>query len=110
MRRASRRSSISAIAWWRWGRGSSGIGTGELVVEGVDRLHGATHAIIPDRIETGTYACAVAIAGGEVLLRDARMDHLGAVSRVMEEAGIASDGSAGGRARPAPATGCTAPM
>ena len=67
----------------------SGIGTGELVVEGVERLHGATHAIIPDRIETGTYACAVAIAGGEVVLRDARIDHLGAVSRVLEEAGIA---------------------
>jgi len=67
----------------------SGIGTGELVVEGVARLHGATHAIIPDRIETGTYACAVAIAGGEVLLRDARLDHLGAVARVLEEAGIA---------------------
>ena len=65
-----------------------GIGTGELVIEGVDRLHGATHAIIPDRIETGTYACAVAIAGGEVVLRDARLDHLGAVSRVLEEAGI----------------------
>jgi UDP-N-acetylglucosamine 1-carboxyvinyltransferase len=65
-----------------------GIGTGELVIEGVDRLHGATHAIIPDRIETGTYACAVAIAGGEVVLRDARIDHLGAVSRVLEEAGI----------------------
>jgi UDP-N-acetylglucosamine 1-carboxyvinyltransferase len=66
----------------------AGIGTGELVIEGVERLHGATHAIIPDRIETGTYACAVAIAGGEVLLRDARIDHLGAVSRVLEEAGI----------------------
>ena len=65
-----------------------GIGTGEIVVEGVDRLHAATHAIIPDRIETGTYACAVAIAGGEVVLRDARIDHLGAVSRVLEEAGI----------------------
>ena len=65
-----------------------GIGTGELVIEGVERLHGATHAIIPDRIETGTYACAVAIAGGEVVLRDARIDHLGAVARVLEEAGI----------------------
>jgi UDP-N-acetylglucosamine 1-carboxyvinyltransferase len=65
-----------------------GIGTGELVVDGVERLRAATHAIIPDRIETGTYACAVAIAGGEVILRDARIDHLGAVSRVLEEAGI----------------------
>ena len=66
----------------------SGIGTGELVIEGVERLHGATHAIIPDRIETGTYACAVAMTGGAVLLRDARIDHLGAVARVLEEAGI----------------------
>ncbi|MCB8876219.1 UDP-N-acetylglucosamine 1-carboxyvinyltransferase [Acidisoma silvae] len=65
-----------------------GIGTGELVIEGVERLHGATHAIIPDRIETGTYACAVAMTGGSVVLRDARIDHLGAVARVLEEAGI----------------------
>jgi UDP-N-acetylglucosamine 1-carboxyvinyltransferase len=67
----------------------SGIGTGELVVEGVARLHAATHAVIPDRIETGTYACAAAIAGGDVVLRHARIDHLGAVGRVLEEAGIA---------------------
>jgi UDP-N-acetylglucosamine 1-carboxyvinyltransferase len=67
----------------------SGIGTGELVVEGVDRLHAATHAVIRDRIETGTYACAAAIAGGDVVLRHARIDHLGAVGRVLEEAGIA---------------------
>jgi UDP-N-acetylglucosamine 1-carboxyvinyltransferase len=66
-----------------------GIGTGELVVEGVARLHAATHAVIPDRIETGTYACAAAIAGGDVVLRHARIDHLGAVGRVLEEAGIA---------------------
>ncbi|WP_284947531.1 UDP-N-acetylglucosamine 1-carboxyvinyltransferase [Acidisoma cladoniae] len=66
----------------------SGIGTGELVIEGVEKLHAATHAIIPDRIETGTYACAVGIAGGDVVLRDARMEHLGAVARSMEDAGI----------------------
>jgi UDP-N-acetylglucosamine 1-carboxyvinyltransferase len=65
-----------------------GIGTGELAIEGVERLHAATHAIIPDRIETGTYACAVGITGGDVVLRDARMEHLGAVARSMEEAGI----------------------
>jgi UDP-N-acetylglucosamine 1-carboxyvinyltransferase len=66
----------------------SGIGTGELVIEGVEKLHAATHAIIPDRIETGTYACAVGITGGDVVLRDARMEHLGAVARSMEDAGI----------------------
>jgi UDP-N-acetylglucosamine 1-carboxyvinyltransferase len=54
----------------------------------VARLHGARHAIIPDRIETGTYACAAAISGGEVLLRGARADHLGAVMRTMAEAGV----------------------
>jgi UDP-N-acetylglucosamine 1-carboxyvinyltransferase len=66
----------------------TGIGTGELVIEGVERLYAATHAIIPDRIETGTYACAVAMTGGDVLLRDARLDHLGAVARIMEETGV----------------------
>ncbi len=65
-----------------------GIGSDRLVVEGVARLHGATHAIIPDRIETGTYACAAAIAGGSVHLRHARLDHLGAVVRLLQEAGV----------------------
>src|SRR5271156_3869025 len=46
-----------------------GIGSDKLVIEGVDRLHGAEHDIIPDRIETGSYACAAAITGGQVLLR-----------------------------------------
>ena len=45
-----------------------GIETDRLTIDGVAQLHGAEHAIIPDRIETGTYACAAAITGGEVLL------------------------------------------
>ena len=45
-----------------------GIGSDRLTIEGVARLHGATHAIIPDRIETGTYACAAAITGGAAVL------------------------------------------
>ena len=65
-----------------------GIGTDRLTVEGLPSLHGATHAIIPDRIETGTYACAAAIAGGAVHLRHARLDHLGAVVRLLQEAGV----------------------
>jgi UDP-N-acetylglucosamine 1-carboxyvinyltransferase len=65
-----------------------GIGSDKLVVEGVDRLHGAEHAIIPDRIETGSYACAAAISGGSVFLRDARLDHLGATVRILREAGV----------------------
>jgi len=66
----------------------TGIGTDRLVIEGVPSLHGARHAIIPDRIETGTYACAAAITGGEIFLRGARMDHLHAVVRVLAEAGV----------------------
>ncbi len=65
-----------------------GIGTDRLTIDGVPRLHAATHAIIPDRIETGTYACAAAITGGEVHLRNARLDHLGALVRVLREAGV----------------------
>jgi len=66
----------------------TGIGTDRLVVEGVASLHGARHSIIPDRIETGTYACAAAITGGEVLLAGARLDHLGAVARTLRETGV----------------------
>ena len=66
----------------------TGIGTDRLVVEGVAALHGARHSIIPDRIETGTYACAAAITGGEVLLAGARLDHLGAVARTLRETGV----------------------
>ena len=65
-----------------------GIGTDRLTIDGVERLHGAEHAIIPDRIETGTYACAAAITGGEVRLGNARLEHLGAVVRTLREAGV----------------------
>ncbi len=65
-----------------------GIGSDKLVIEGVDRLRGAEHAIIPDRIETGSYACAAAISGGSVFLRGARLDHLGATVRILREAGV----------------------
>ena len=65
-----------------------GIGSDKLVIDGVDRLHGAEHAIIPDRIETGSYACAAAISGGSVFLRGARLDHLGATVRSLREAGV----------------------
>ncbi|CAH2599687.1 UDP-N-acetylglucosamine 1-carboxyvinyltransferase [Rhodovastum atsumiense] len=72
-----------------------GRGTDRLTIDGVRSLHGATHAIIPDRIETGSYACAAAITGGSLHLRHARADHLGAVIRILGEAGvevIAQDG------------------
>ncbi len=66
----------------------SGIGSDRLAVDGVTTLHGAEHAIMPDRIETGTYACAAAITSGSVRLRGAKLEHLGAVARTMREAGV----------------------
>src|SRR6478609_2581115 len=51
-----------------------GIGSDRLVIEGAPSLHGAEHRVIPDRIETGTYACAAAISGGEVFLRGGRVE------------------------------------
>jgi UDP-N-acetylglucosamine 1-carboxyvinyltransferase len=66
----------------------AGIGTDRLVVEGVEHLHSAEHSIIPDRIETGTYACAAAITGGELMLHNGRVEHLGATLRSLREAGV----------------------
>ena len=65
-----------------------GIGSDKLTIEGMPALHGAEHAIIPDRIETGSYACAAAISGGSVFLRGACLDHLGATVRILREAGV----------------------
>ena len=69
-----------------------GHGTSRITVQGVESLHGlagdAAHRIVPDRIETGTFLCAVAAAGGDVVLRGARAQHLGAVIDKLREAGI----------------------
>jgi UDP-N-acetylglucosamine 1-carboxyvinyltransferase len=64
-----------------------GHGTSKIRIQGVERLGGVNHRTIPDRIETGTFLCAVAAAGGEVLLRHARADHLDAVIDKLREAG-----------------------
>jgi len=64
-----------------------GVGTDRLTIEGVERLHAASYAVVPDRIETGTYAAAVAIAGGEVEMVGTRIELLGTVREKMEEAG-----------------------
>ena len=65
----------------------SGAGTSRIVVDGVARLHGARHAVLPDRIETGTYAMAVAMTGGDVLLQNARPELLQAALDVLAQAG-----------------------
>ncbi|MBV9015170.1 MAG: UDP-N-acetylglucosamine 1-carboxyvinyltransferase [Alphaproteobacteria bacterium] len=65
-----------------------GIGSDRLVIHGVARLHGPRHNVIPDRIETGTYMMAAAATGGDVRLVGARLDHVEAVVRVLESAGV----------------------
>ncbi len=64
-----------------------GIGTSRLVVEGVERLHGGRHAVLPDRIETGTFLVAAAMTGGRIVARNARPDTMDAVLQKLVEAG-----------------------
>jgi UDP-N-acetylglucosamine 1-carboxyvinyltransferase len=75
-----------------------GHGSRRIVVQGVGALHGlagaTAHRIVPDRIETGTFLCAVAAAGGDVVLRGARAEHLDAVIDRLREAGIRIDSGA----------------
>ena len=64
-----------------------GAGEGTLVIEGVERLHGAEHTVIPDRITAVTFLCAAAVTGGEILLRGAQPGHMDAMLSVLEQAG-----------------------
>ncbi|SFM36028.1 UDP-N-acetylglucosamine 1-carboxyvinyltransferase [Rugamonas rubra] len=65
-----------------------GIGTDRLVIQGVAELHGAKHAVISDRIETATFLCAVAAAGGDITLRNTRTDILDAALDKLREIGL----------------------
>jgi UDP-N-acetylglucosamine 1-carboxyvinyltransferase len=65
----------------------SGAGTSRIVIEGVPKLHGTRHSVLPDRIETGTYAFAVAMTGGDVLLQNARPELLQAALDVLARTG-----------------------
>jgi len=66
----------------------NGAGTSQIVVEGVPRMHGARHRVLPDRIETGTYAMAVAMTGGDVMLENARAELLQSGLDVLASAGL----------------------
>ncbi|CAN7153434.1 UDP-N-acetylglucosamine 1-carboxyvinyltransferase [Devosia sp. LjRoot3] len=66
----------------------SGIGTRTLTIEGVEKLHGASVEVIPDRIETGTFAMAAAMTGGDVLLRGARAEHLQSALDILARTGV----------------------
>jgi UDP-N-acetylglucosamine 1-carboxyvinyltransferase len=65
-----------------------GHGSSRIRIQGVERLHGCTHQVVADRIETGTFLCAVAATGGNVLARHGRMDHLEAVVEKLRDAGV----------------------
>jgi UDP-N-acetylglucosamine 1-carboxyvinyltransferase len=65
-----------------------GEGSSTITIQGVDSLHGATHAVVPDRIELGTYMLAPAIAGGDVELLGGRIGLLGAFCEKLHEAGV----------------------
>src|SRR5258708_13935009 len=66
----------------------SGAGTHVIEIEGVDRLHGAEHEVIPDRIEAGSMMAAAAITGGDVTITNAPIDHLDSVATKLREAGV----------------------
>lgn len=65
-----------------------GAGTGVIRIEGVEKLTGVTHTVIPDRVEAGTYMAAAAISGGDVYIEGAISDHLGSVIAKLEEMGV----------------------
>jgi len=69
----------------------AGAGSDRIVIEGVSRLHAAAHRVMPDRIETGTFLAAAAAAGGDVALRGASADQVGAVLEKLVEAGAELD-------------------
>ncbi|AWW43848.1 UDP-N-acetylglucosamine 1-carboxyvinyltransferase [Polynucleobacter paneuropaeus] len=87
---AAREPEVSDLAelLMKMGAKITGIGSDRLVIEGVESLHSAEHSVIPDRIEAGTFLCAVAAAGGEITLKHCRPDTLDAVIVKLKEAGL----------------------
>lgn len=99
----------------RMGARIEGAGTDRVVIHGVDRLGGTQHAIMADRIEAGTFLCAVAAAGGDVLVQHAQSDMMGATIEKLREAGVRLQESEQGirviaESRPKPINFRTAPF
>ncbi|OGW76840.1 MAG: UDP-N-acetylglucosamine 1-carboxyvinyltransferase [Omnitrophica bacterium RIFCSPLOWO2_02_FULL_45_16] len=65
-----------------------GHGTPRIIIEGVKKLHGAEHSVIPDRIETGTYMLAAAITKGDIMIKNAKLEHLIALADKLTESGL----------------------
>jgi UDP-N-acetylglucosamine 1-carboxyvinyltransferase len=74
----------------------TGHGTSKIHIQGVEKLHGCTHAVVADRIECGTFLCAVAATGGDVILKHGRLNHLDAVIDKLREAGAIVQAVEGG--------------
>ncbi|SAL46269.1 UDP-N-acetylglucosamine 1-carboxyvinyltransferase [Caballeronia humi] len=87
---AAREPEVSDLAHLlvKMGAKIDGIGSDRLVIQGVEKLHGARHSVVPDRIEAGTFLCAVAAAGGDVTLRHVSPGLLDAVTSKLREAGV----------------------
>jgi len=85
-----------ALVLNKMGARIQGAGTSIITIEGVDELHPIEHAIIPDRIEAGTFAVAAAMTRGDVLLDGARPEHLDAVIAKLRAAGVHVAAEAGG--------------
>ena len=75
----------------RMGARIQGHGTSRIVIQGVPQLHGCEHQVVADRIEAGTFLCAVAATGGQALLEHAVGDHLDAVIEKLRDAGVKID-------------------
>ncbi len=74
----------------------SGAGTDTIIIDGVDTLHSATHKVIPDRLETGSYAIAALITGGDLTLTNTSLDYLPMVRETLEKAGAVFEMNADG--------------
>lgn len=90
LRNVAREPEVKDLADCLIGMGAkiSGAGTSTLTIDGVSELHGYRHRVLPDRIETGTYAMAVAMTGGDVLLKGAQPDLLQDALDVLVDAGV----------------------
>jgi UDP-N-acetylglucosamine 1-carboxyvinyltransferase len=98
IRNAAREPEVADLAECliKMGARIEGAGTSEIVVEGVSRLGGTSHDVMPDRIETGTYAMAVAMTGGDLVLDNTRPEYLQAALDVLGQAGIDVSSTHGG--------------
>lgn len=80
----------------KMGANIEGQGTRRIRIQGVEALHGCTHQVVADRIEAGTFLCAVAATGGDVVLKNGRAEHLDAVIDKLREAGAKVESVEGG--------------